>query len=352
MTLENRIANALQEWHQIHREEHFFRQNRTPYRVWISEVALQQTRIGAAAAPLANFLEAFPDIDSLARAEERQVLEAFRGLGYYNRARNIHKAARLYRTGLPETYETLLKVPSIGPYTAAAIASICFQEKVPVIDGNIKRIAARLLALNESVESEPFLRLCRGFMEKLIQYSENPGFLNEAAMELGQKICLPKTPLCQNCPVQNRCQAHARGLTTELPRKKERPKWIPVEWQILIPQLPDGKILLEKNEKSDFPFLKNHICLPSRARRNGNEYYTPWALNHKEKFTKEEEFQPGPAHTITRHKIRFSYRTVRVKEGLFDNENGDTISLCVADIGERLVSSGLQKVWKLSGISK
>ena len=154
------IRNSISIWFKENRENHFFRQNRSAYTVWVSEVALQQTRIQAAIEPLKLFLKAFPNLNSLANADESEVLFNFRGLGYYNRARNLHKGAKYIVNNLsgefPNTYDELLKVPSIGEYTAAAISSIQFAEKKAVIDGNVNRIVARINGVTEIQGSNIF----------------------------------------------------------------------------------------------------------------------------------------------------------------------------------------------------
>lgn len=301
------LARKLHDWHKKHRREHLFRQNRTPYSVWISEVALQQTRIGAAAERLKHFLSVFPTLESLAQAPEESVVEAFAGLGYYNRARNLAKGARYFQETwgkLPESYEELLKAPSIGPYTAAAISSICFGQKQGVIDGNVKRIIARLLALSASPGQKSFEKECATFMQNYINALElDAGFLNEAFMELGQEICTVKSPRCALCPVENLCKAKENPLAYPVQMKK--PEKIEVDWHAMIITNPQGRILVQKY--SDFRFLKEMWGFPSVLSIHGQatiqkeHSHRALAQAHIDGAT----FDQGPKHTITRHKIQF-----------------------------------------------
>lgn len=259
---------ALLQWYRENRQDYFFRKNRNPYITWVSEVALQQTRIQAALEPLQRFLERFPNLESLAAAREGEVLEAFRGLGYYNRARNLHKGAKYilhnYAGRLPEKYQELLEIPSIGPYTAAAIASICFQEPVPALDGNIKRVLSRVLALSGDTQSRDFISQISSFLCQAFLWisPHSPGDLNEALMELGQQICRIKQARCQLCTLQQVCLANQQNKVKYFPQKKEKQKREEVIWYMLILSRKRGRELFLHSWK-DFSFLKGHLGFPS-----------------------------------------------------------------------------------------
>ena len=279
------------------RKPHFFRFNRTPYRVWVSEVVLQQTRMNYALPRLKKFLADFPDLTSLAEASEDDVLTSFQGLGYYNRARNLIKGARYIHKNLkgsfPETADSLLNVPSIGPYTAAAISSICFGEKKPAIDGNVKRIFARLFLIRESIQSMKLHKACEIYFQKVFENEMNfgkgrgrfverrkplhkpaylpipapiendvkdAGCMNEALMELGQTICLKQNPNCQKCPLKSCCLAFLEKKTGEYPVQKEKKIKKEVSWLVFIIRHGDN-ILLQKTSKNYF--LKNQWSMPS-----------------------------------------------------------------------------------------
>jgi len=328
----------LLEWFFQNREDHFFRKNRNPYTTWISEVALQQTRMQAALTPLKRFLDAFPDLKSLALSDEESVVHAFRGLGYYNRARNLRKGAQFivenHNGKIPKTYEQLLKIPSIGPYTAAAIASICFQEKIGVVDGNVKRIYARLSANKQNITSHTFTQNLQKFLGEFINTNLPPGDLNEALMEFGQKICVAKSPDCEICPFNQNCQGYLEQNQQNYPVKNITKQKIEVEWHILISR-NGNKIALEKYE--DFRFLKDHWGFPSFLKFPGSSMESSAGV--KNKIASAEKIGEL-THTITHHNIRFFiYAYIAI------DKNREYEWILSKDIEKKLVASCLSKVW-------
>ena len=193
-----------------------------PYRIWVSEVMLQQTRVDTVIPYYRRWLEQFPDVDRLATADLDEVLLAWQGLGYYRRARNLHAGAGVVRERhcgrVPDSYEALRALPGVGEYTAGAVASIAFGEAVPAVDGNVKRVLARLY--DEPSPAAAWLRRTAG---ELVD-GERPGDWNQALMELGATVCTPTSPRCDACPVAEWCEARAAGTQAERPaasRKKE-----------------------------------------------------------------------------------------------------------------------------------
>ncbi len=222
------LAELLLPWYEKNARPLPWRQDVTPYRVWISEIMLQQTRIEAAKGYFARFMAALPDVEALASAPEEQVLKLWEGLGYYSRARNLHKAAKVlmeqYGGALPADARALRALPGIGDYTAGAIASIAFGLPEPAVDGNVLRICARLTACPDSI-AEP--RVKKTFQEALrAQYPRTGcGEFTSALMELGETVCLPGTPDCERCPLSGVCAAWESGTRTEypvMPEKKPR----------------------------------------------------------------------------------------------------------------------------------
>ena len=196
-----------------------------PYRVWLSEVMLQQTTVAAVIPYFARFLERWPTVSALAAAPREDVLGAWAGLGYYSRARNLHAAAqRLATEGFPATEAGWRALPGVGPYTAAAIAAIAFDEPTNVVDGNVERVMARLHAVETSLpDAKPELRILAGALVT----SDRPGDWAQALMDLGATVCTPKTPACADCPWIRSCAARASGAVETYPRrakKAERPK--------------------------------------------------------------------------------------------------------------------------------
>ncbi|MCD7748638.1 MAG: A/G-specific adenine glycosylase [Oscillospiraceae bacterium] len=224
------LAEALLPWYDAHKRPLPWRQNPTPYRVWVSEIMLQQTRIEAVRGYFDRFMAALPTVEELAAAEEETVLKLWEGLGYYSRARNLRRAAQIiaaeYGGQLPADVKALRALPGVGDYTAGAIASIAFGLPEPAVDGNVLRICARLTACGESIADG---KVKRRFHEALkAQYpSERCGDVTSAIMELGETVCLPGTPDCDSCPLKDKCLAMARGRQTDYPVMPEkRPRQI------------------------------------------------------------------------------------------------------------------------------
>ncbi len=218
------FARSLLEWYDAGHRELPWRRTRDPYRVWISEIMLQQTRAETAISYYERFLLRFPHVRALADAPEEDVLKAWEGLGYYSRARNLQSAARRivseYGGELPATSAQLRELPGIGPYTAGAIASICFGERVAAVDGNVERVVSRLWGVREDVSLPPVRRAIAAHAQSLVP-PERTGDFTNAMMELGATVCVPGAPRCLMCPVRELCDACARGDAQDLPVKKK-----------------------------------------------------------------------------------------------------------------------------------
>ena len=246
------LAAALLAWFDENRRILPFRQDPTPYHVWLSEIMLQQTRMSAVLPYYERFLAACPDIPALAACEEERLYKLWEGLGYYSRARNLQKAARIvcerYGGSLPADYDALLALPGIGPYTAGAIASIGFGLAVPAVDGNVLRVLARLDD-DRACISEPAAKRAFTARAAALQPPDRPGDFNQALMELGALVCLPGgAPLCEKCPWREACRARAAGTALLLP-VKARPKarrLVPVA--VALVQSPEGWLLRRRPE--------------------------------------------------------------------------------------------------------
>jgi len=214
----------LLRWYDAARRDLPWRESNGFYRVWISEVMLQQTRVEAVIPYYLRFLERFPSTEALAEAPEDEVLAAWSGLGYYSRARNLRRAAkRIVAEGPPSTYEGVLSLPGAGPYTAAAIASIALDLPHAAVDGNVIRAISRLTNNASEIASPAARRTFTGDAAALLDRTR-PGDFNQAMMELGAAICLPRTPRCEACPVVEFCAARAAGTERELPVKRKKPR--------------------------------------------------------------------------------------------------------------------------------
>lgn len=230
--MEQDIIRSLLAWYDSDRRSFAFRGTKDPYRIWLSEIMLQQTRTETVEAYYLRFLERFPTLAALAAAPEEAVLKAWEGLGYYSRARNLLRCARILQEELggqfPRTAEELVRLPGIGPYTAAAVASIAFDQPVPAIDGNLSRVLSRLYCMTEDITSPGAKRRLYALGKGLMP-PRRAGDMNQALMDLGARICLPGTPDCEACPVRPYCLAYEEGEPERLPLMPGRrpPKLLP-----------------------------------------------------------------------------------------------------------------------------
>jgi len=223
------LASRLLEWYRLNARQLPWRSNHDPYAVWVSEIMLQQTRVETVIAYYESWLKRFPTVQSLAEASERQVLSQWEGLGYYSRARNLHKAARLvmkqHSGQLPKDIQLLRSLPGIGRYTAAAIASIAFGLDEPTLDGNLRRVLARVFDVTEPADSPDGERILWNLAAGNLPPGR-AGDYNQALMDLGATICLPKNPRCLICPLMEMCTARqngTQGLRPVLRAKREVP---------------------------------------------------------------------------------------------------------------------------------
>lgn len=220
------ICNPLLAWYDRNRRILPWRESPTPYGVWVSEIMLQQTRVEAVKPYFQRFMEALPDIEALAQAEEETLLKLWEGLGYYNRARNLRKAAvqiqRDFGGQMPDTYEELLQLTGIGSYTAGAIASIAFQRPVPAVDGNVLRVMARLRQDGRLIDDTKVKAAVEQDLKEIMP-PDRPGDFNQAMMEIGACVCIPGgAPLCGTCPLAGLCMSHLAGTQQDYPKKQAK----------------------------------------------------------------------------------------------------------------------------------
>jgi len=237
------IRRHLLNWYRKNQRDLPWRRTNDPYRIWISEIMLQQTRVAAVIPYYARFLDRFPDVRALALAKEQELLTAWAGLGYYSRARNLQKAAKkiLELGEFPTDFASIKALSGVGDYTAAAIASIAFRLPHAVLDGNVIRVLSRLTGETGNVDSSTVRTRLRGVADALLD-PRNPGEFNQSLMELGATVCLPKQPQCLLCPLGGNCRALQSGRQYELPVKSARPGPINIAVQLLIIERA-GKIL-------------------------------------------------------------------------------------------------------------
>ncbi|MGA2117599.1 MAG: A/G-specific adenine glycosylase [Bryobacteraceae bacterium] len=294
----NGIGRSLLAWYRKAHRDLPWRRTRDPYRVWVSEIMLQQTRAQAAISYYERFLERYPSVEALAAAGEADVLAIWSGLGYYSRARNLLRAARQVDAAgqFPEEIEALKALPGIGDYTAAAIASIAFGRPHAVVDGNVLRVVARVS--NDSADiGAPATRRRFGEIAQTWLVARDPGEFNQALMDLGATVCLPRSPLCTACPISTGCRARQAGTAAQLPVKLRRVELVEVRETLLLVER-SGRILLRRRELS-LGRMAGFWDLPSPDQLPAARVGAPLG-----------EFR----HSITHHRYRISVARAEAKK--------------------------------------
>lgn len=245
---ENSFSKRLLAWYQAQARDLPWRDLAEPYAIWVSEIMLQQTRVETVIPYFQRWMERFPTLGTLAEASEDDVLKLWEGLGYYRRARYLHQAAQIvmekYRGNLPQDLETLQELPGIGPYTAAAIASIAFDVDVPAIDGNVRRVLSRIFNVDTPVSTAKGKREIQALALEHLPSGRASSY-NQALMDLGSSICTPQSPDCTRCPLHDLCQAYTLGNQEERPVLKEKD---PIPHHVVTAAVfqEDGAVLLTK----------------------------------------------------------------------------------------------------------
>lgn len=247
------FRNALLDWFGANQRDLPWRRTYDPYHIWVSEVMLQQTQMERGVEYFNRWMDRFPDIRSLADASEQEVLKAWEGLGYYSRARNIRAAADVllaeYGGVVPDDYAALLALPGIGPYTAAAIMSIAFNQPCPVIDANVERLFARIDNVARPMKEKAVCQNLEKFLATMLR-SVPPRDFNQALMELGALVCTPSNPDCRNCPVRQSCRALAEGSVAERPVKKKKQPTVDIVMACVILKNED-KFFIQQRRSDD-----------------------------------------------------------------------------------------------------
>lgn len=241
--------NRLTEWYETNKRILPWRQTNDPYRIWVSEIMLQQTKVDTVIDYYQRFLKKYPTIFDLAAAAEEDVLKTWEGLGYYSRARNLHTAAKdvvaRFDGKVPNDPKLLGELKGIGPYTRGAILSIAFGQPEPAVDGNVMRVLSRVLYIEDNVSDQKVRKRFEEIIRELIRDAD-PSAFNQGLMELGALICTPRKPLCLHCPVNTMCRAHEVGETDRLPIKLKKKKQRVENYTVLVIQDKNGNVAIEK----------------------------------------------------------------------------------------------------------
>lgn len=341
---------------------------RDPYRTWISEIMLQQTRVEAVVPYYENFLHHFPHVAALALASEEQVLKSWSGLGYYRRARFLHATAKRlvedFDGQFPSNADELRALPGIGAYTSAAIASLAFGERIPVVDGNVKRVVARLMALQLAADDNKLERAARQQGEEWMALLDDDadlsaaGEFNEALMELGATVCLPRNPTCEVCPVAAQCLALKQGRAAELPLPKKVKKWVNLEMVFLV-QRVGARVFLTKREggwnpgmfeppslilKQQFPAIAARTLQAQSAVHVAAGIHaagSPSALDSPQAGQQQPTAHGVVRHTITHHRIRAHVFTLADTSGLVGDQWLDPESVPLTALARKVLQRTL-----------
>jgi A/G-specific adenine glycosylase len=318
----NECTGKLMNWYGEYKRPLPWRNTTDPYKVWLSEIILQQTRVEQGMGYYFKFISTFPDIRKLANADEQQVIKLWEGLGYYSRARNLHKASKYIvdhcNAEFPNNYRALLSLKGVGPYTAAAIASIVFKEAVAAIDGNVLRVASRLFLITDPIDKAKTHNNIRAIMQDLIDV-KNPGDFNQAMMELGAVVCTPKKPRCIKCPINEHCLAFANQKQNTIPVKSGKVKTKKLFFNFLVPD-NNGKTIIIKRDIGiwiglfQFPLIEsNNRLLEQKEIEN---------IIYEKGFKSITNLFSSPVikHILTHRKISACFWTFNTDK-LLDSEN-------------------------------
>lgn len=333
------IQATLAHWYEVHKRELPWRSNPTPYYVWLSEIILQQTRVNQGFDYFVRFIERWPTLADLAQASEEEVLKMWQGLGYYSRARNLHKCARqvveLYGGEFPADFEKLKKLQGIGNYTAAAIASIAFNLPYAVVDGNVYRVLSRLYDIDTPINTDQGAKLFTDLATSLLD-RESPGRHNQAMMEFGALQCVPKNPDCLQCPIQSHCLSFANGTVDERPQKEKKLKVKTRYFHYLVIRNPDNSVYLHKRSAKDiWQNLYDFPCIESERpltldEITASDYFKSLSLNEKYLIS---HISPQYVHKLTHQTIFAIFVEIKISFFLAKIQKNDILLALENELG-------------------
>ncbi len=316
------ISERLIDWYNNHHRSLPWRATRDPYKVWLSEIILQQTRVNQGLPYYLNFVQTFPTVQDLARAPQEQVLKLWQGLGYYSRARNLHKAAQQVAENdgaFPASYKDLLNLKGVGDYTASAIASFCYDEVVPVVDGNVYRVLSRLTGSDTPINTSQGQKEFKKLASQLVS-QKDPATYNQAIMEFGATHCTPKNPLCESCPFQTECVAHNTGKVAELPVKLKKTKVKNLFHHYLVIITPQNKTVLQQRPQSgiwaglyEFPYVESSGSLLFHELRDDDVFQE---LLGDVRFRESVYNQEPIIHKLSHRKVHAYFWVIETEEEL------------------------------------
>ncbi len=344
------FQNDLIGWFTAEQRDLPWRKDQDPYKVWVSEIMLQQTRVDTVIPYFNRFIEKFPTIHDLADADSEEVLKAWEGLGYYSRVRNLHAAVKevkeSYGGKVPDTPKEIAQLKGVGPYTAGAILSIAYGVPEPAVDGNVMRVLSRILSIWIDIAKPSSRKVFEEAVRKLISH-DNPSFFNQAMMELGAIVCTPTSPSCLLCPVREHCHAFEEGVQTELPvkTKTKSSKRVPLTATVLATE--EGKILIRKRPSEGL--LADLWEFPSYEISEGKGRIKQVTHLIEQEYGYEPAIKP---ELLTKIEHKFSHLTwdLSVYSGIIP-DNGKTVDfpnklVTIEEIKQYAFPVSHQKIWK------
>jgi A/G-specific adenine glycosylase len=313
-----KLRRRILSWFAERKRDLPWRRTRDPYRIWLSEIMLQQTRVSAVIPYYERFLENFSGVRTLARANTDRVLACWAGLGYYSRARNLQRAAQeivsKHSGEFPREYDDALALPGVGRYTAAAVLSIAYGAPRAVLDGNVARVLARMGALRRDLRAPAVWRTLEETAQELLE-RKSPGDWNQAMMELGATLCTPKSPRCEQCPARKWCRAHALGIAEKLPSARKKQSTVHMTLAAAVLLDPRGRTLLVRRADGDGVLFSRLWQFPA-LETTGKDAGAALSAHLREKFGVTEPCRLTPLasarHAVTFRNIRLRPFLVRV----------------------------------------
>jgi A/G-specific adenine glycosylase len=312
------FSNSINSWYLQNKRHLPWRETTDPYLIWLSEVIMQQTRIDQGTDYYLRFVDRFETIFDLANASEEEILKMWQGLGYYSRARNLHSTAKhiAYNLGgqFPDSYNRIMELKGIGPYTAAAIASICFNEAQAAIDGNVYRVLTRFKGIDLPIDSTPGKKTIALLANELID-QKNPGDFNQALMDLGSQVCTPQKPRCEECPLFSECEAFRSNQVLKYPVKKSATKQTNRYFYYIIVRNEDQIFIRKRTAKDIWLGLYDFPLIESESPRTTEELATNpiWEQIHTDFDIRSITQHKSYIHKLSHQIIHATFYEIEVK---------------------------------------
>lgn len=349
----NEFQKLLIGWFLEEKRDLPWRKSKDPYKVWVSEVMLQQTRVDTVIPYFERFMEKYPTVEDLANADEQDLLKVWEGLGYYSRVRNLHTAVKevheKYGGVVPDTKEEFGKLKGVGPYTAGAVLSIAYGKPIPAVDGNVMRVMSRIFNIDDDISKVKTRKLFEGLVTEVISH-EDPSSFNQGLMELGALICTPINPSCLLCPVREFCRAFHEGTQNDLPVKKKAKKGKTLQYIAVVLEDEDGRIIIRQRPSEGL--LANLWEFPNGEVLNGwKNMVTAYEKQLGEEIGVGADVDIDIIEPLCVIDHVFSHLTWKIHafRGTFRGkfvENGHLKAVPIAEVEDYPFPVPYQKVWK------